>query len=66
MTWIHVIWDETPGGNVQHVEEHDLTAEDIEHVLETTDQRASAVPVAAHAYSDTHRTVDISSWFTTK
>ena len=32
-TPIRVIWDETPGGNVEHVEEHDLTADDVDHVL---------------------------------
>lgn len=33
MRWTHVIWDATPGGNVEHVEEHDLTADDVDHVL---------------------------------
>ena len=32
--WIRVIWDDTPGGNVEHVEEHDLTTDDIDYVLE--------------------------------
>lgn len=32
--WIRVIWDDTPGGNVEHVEEHDLTTEDVDHVLD--------------------------------
>jgi hypothetical protein len=34
MRWTQVIWDETPDGNVEHVEEHDLTIDDVEHVLE--------------------------------
>ncbi len=34
MDWTHVIWDDLPGGNVQHVEEHDLTTDDVDHVLE--------------------------------
>jgi len=25
MDWTHIIWDDLPGGNVEHVEEHDLT-----------------------------------------
>lgn len=29
-----VIWDPTPGGNVEHVEEHDLTTDDVDHVLQ--------------------------------
>ena len=34
MHWTYVIWDSTPGGNVEHVEEHDLTTDEVEHVLE--------------------------------
>ena len=34
MNWTHIIWDPTPGGNVEHVEEHDLTTDDVDHVLE--------------------------------
>jgi hypothetical protein len=34
MNWTHVIWDSTAGGNVEHIEEHDLTTEEVEYVLE--------------------------------
>jgi uncharacterized DUF497 family protein len=34
MRWTHVIWDPTPGGNVEHVEEHDLSTDDVDYVLE--------------------------------
>jgi hypothetical protein len=34
MNWSHVVWDPTPGGNVEHIEEHDLTTDDVDHVLE--------------------------------
>jgi hypothetical protein len=34
MRWTHVIWDHTAGGNVEHVEEHDLTTDDVDYVLE--------------------------------
>ena len=34
MTWTHVLWDHSPGGNVEHVEEHDLTTDDVDYVLE--------------------------------
>jgi len=34
MKWTHIVWDDSPGGNVQHIEEHDLTTEDVAHVLE--------------------------------
>lgn len=33
MDSLHVIWDDSPGGNVEHVEEHDLTTDDVDHVL---------------------------------
>jgi hypothetical protein len=29
MKWTHVVWDPTAGGNVEHVEEHDLTTDDV-------------------------------------
>lgn len=34
MNWTRVLWDSTPGGNVEHVEEHDLTTDDVDYVLE--------------------------------
>ncbi len=34
MGWTHVVWDPTPGGNVEHVEEHDLTTDDVDYVLD--------------------------------
>jgi hypothetical protein len=34
MKWTHVIWDPLPDGNVEHVEQHDLTTDDVENVLE--------------------------------
>lgn len=34
MNWSHILWDPTPGGNVEHVEAHDLTTDDVDHVLE--------------------------------
>jgi hypothetical protein len=34
MKWTQIIWDPTPGGNVDHVEEHDLTTDDVDHVLQ--------------------------------
>jgi hypothetical protein len=34
MNWTHVVWDDTPDGNVEHVEEHDLTTDDVDYVLE--------------------------------
>jgi len=34
MNWSHIIWDDTPGGNVEHIEGHDLTTDDVDYVLE--------------------------------
>ena len=34
MKWIQIIWDDTPGGNVEHVEAHDLTTDDVDDVLQ--------------------------------
>ena len=33
MNWTYIVWDHTPGGNVEHVEEHDLTTDEVDHVL---------------------------------
>jgi len=40
MDWTHVIWDDLPGGNVEHVEEHDLTTDDVDHVLENYEAKS--------------------------
>lgn len=34
MKFLRVIWDYGANGNVEHVDEHDLTPEDVEFVLE--------------------------------
>ena len=34
MKFLHVIWDDGVDGNVQHVDEHDLTPADVEYVLQ--------------------------------
>jgi hypothetical protein len=33
MDWSHIIWDDSHGGNVDHVEEHDLTTHEVDYVL---------------------------------
>lgn len=30
---VDFIWDEEPGGNVEHIAEHDLTPEDVIHAF---------------------------------
>jgi len=34
MKWTQVIWEPTPGGNVERVEANDLTTDDVDRVLE--------------------------------
>jgi uncharacterized DUF497 family protein len=36
MKYLQIVWDndDQPDGNVQHIAEHGLTTEDVEHVLE--------------------------------
>jgi hypothetical protein len=33
MDWTYIVWDDLPGGNVEHVEEHDLTADEVDQDL---------------------------------
>ncbi len=33
MTWIEVIWTDGRDGNVQHIAEHGITPDEVEHVL---------------------------------
>ncbi len=33
MAWSQIVWDPTPGGNVEHIEEHDLLTDEVDHVL---------------------------------
>jgi len=38
--WPQIIWNEERGGNVEHIEEHGLTIEDVESVLANPERRA--------------------------
>ncbi len=31
--WQQIIWNDEPDGNVEHIEEHGLSVDDVEHVL---------------------------------
>ncbi len=33
MPYYEIVWNEEPGGNVEHIAEHGLTLEDVEEVL---------------------------------
>ena len=51
MDFLIILWDdeEDPDGNVQHIADHDLTVEDVEHVLSNPisegDSRSTGLPV---------------------
>ena len=34
-----IIWNEEPGGNLEHIEEHGLAADDVEYVLANPESR---------------------------
>src|SRR5690606_24788492 len=38
LVWPQIIWDE-PGGNVEHIEEHGVTVDDVEYVLANPDSK---------------------------
>jgi len=33
VAYFEIIWDDEPGGNVEHIAEHDLTPADVEEVI---------------------------------
>ncbi len=33
MAWLHIFWDLEPGGNAEHVADHGLDMDEVEHVL---------------------------------
>ena len=39
MDWTQIIWDHTAGGNVEHAEEHDLTTDEVDYVLENYESK---------------------------
>ena len=42
MKWTQIIWDPTPSGNVDHVEEHDLTTDDVDYVLQNSESSGTS------------------------
>jgi uncharacterized DUF497 family protein len=38
--WRQIIWNEEPAGNVEHIEEHGLTVDDVESVLANPEREA--------------------------
>ena len=56
MPYVEIIWNEEPGGNVEHIAEHGLTPEDVEDVfLNPVDHdvsRSSGLPIVFGFTSD--------------
>ncbi len=54
--WQQIIWNDEPGGNIEHIEEHGLTVDDVEHVLANPDRtgvsRSSGLPCVFGATPD--------------
>jgi uncharacterized DUF497 family protein len=40
--WHQIIWNPDPGGNIEHMEEHGLSVEDVEHVLANPEKRGTS------------------------
>jgi hypothetical protein len=49
MPYFEIIWNDEPGGNVEHIAEHDLTPEDVEEVIfnpvDRDVSRSSGLPI---------------------
>ncbi|NND98858.1 MAG: BrnT family toxin [Pirellulaceae bacterium] len=49
MPYFEIIWNDEPGGNVEHIAEHDLEPEDIEEVffnpMDRNVSRSSGLPI---------------------
>jgi len=65
MSWTRIIWDPTADGNVEHIEQHDLTTDDVDHVLENYDAKGFSRSTGKRAPSAT-RLTDVSSSSSTK
>ena len=42
MYFHRIIWDHQDGGNVEHIDEHDLTISDVEYVLQHVDEQVTS------------------------
>ena len=56
MPWYDIIWNDEPGGNVDHIAQHGLALEDVEAVicdpLEQTTSRTTGRPVVTGYTAD--------------
>ena len=55
MKFLGIVWDYEPDGNVEHIDEHDLTPADVEYVLRhagkarTSDSSGRPIRLRLHA-----------------
>ena len=42
MSFLRIVWDYEEDGNVEHIDEHDLTPQDVEFVLENASEVTSS------------------------
>lgn len=40
--WQHIIWNDEPGGNIEHIEEHGVSVEDVEAVLADPERQGTS------------------------
>ena len=40
--WQQIIWNDEPGGNIEHIEEHGLSIEDVEVVLASPERKGTS------------------------
>ena len=66
MSWSQVIWDPTPGGNVEHIEEHDLTTDDVDHVLTNPEAAGTSQSSGAAPWSSAVSPTAAISWSSTR
>ncbi len=68
MDFLRILWDheEDPDGNVQHIGDHELTVEDVEHVLSHPATKESAGQPDCPSSGDTRPPTATSSSSTRK
>lgn len=59
MEYLSIVWDDSEGGNVEHIAQHGLTQDEVEHVLcdprSTFDRSAATGKPIAFGYTSTGR-----------
>ena len=60
MAWLRVFWDVEPGGNAEHVADHGLDMDEVEHVLMNPVKHGASRSSGAPWFSDTRPRVNTS------